>query len=153
KSMARTIRNALIAAVFLPTMANATSLRSCLDNMSGLSHFRDKLYFQSYQDFLHAIEHDPLNPDLQMNMGLTFAQNEEWDKAEKAFQSAYNLSKGDSERQFMALFNLGVAKGQKGDIDGALQAYQAALDIEPESLEVKTNIELLWQSNQGQGKS
>lgn len=151
--MARTIRSAIIAILLFATCgARAASLQAYLDNITGLKHFKDKLYFQSYQDFLRALENDPLNPDLQMNMGLTFAQGEEWEKAEKAFQSAYELSKGDKEREFMALFNLGVARGQKGDIDGALKAYQAALDIEPESIEVKTNIELLWQNSQGQGQ-
>lgn len=151
--MARPLRSAkfLTAWVLILSSAavEASSLKAYVNDRNGLKHYQNKLYFESYQDFLKALEEEPLNPDLQMNLGLTFAQNEEWDKAEKAFLSAYELSKGDKEREFMALFNLGYARGQKGEIDGALQAYQAALDIEPESIEVKTNIELLWQ---GQGK-
>ncbi len=139
----------LFFAVFVGVFAHAASLKAYVSNSQGLIHYQGKLFFQSYQDFLKALEEEPFNPDLQMNLGLTFAQNEEWDKAEKAFVSSYQLSKGDKEREFMSLFNIGVVRGQKGDIDGALQAYQSALEIEPESLEVKTNIELLFQ---GQGK-
>lgn len=144
----------VVACGFAGWRANAVTLKAFVHNAEGLRHYKDKLFFESYQDFLKALEEEPLNPDLQMNLGLTFAQNEEWDKAEKAFLSAYGLAKGDKQREFMALFNIAVMRGQKSDIDGALQAYQAALEIEPESLEVKTNIELLFQGQgKGNGKS
>lgn len=40
---------------------------------------------------------------------------------------------------------------QEGQIEAALQNYQNALELRPDSVEVKTNIELLWQGG-GQGK-
>src|SRR5262249_23999988 len=134
--------------------AGASSLDAYLYNNAGLKHYRDKMYFESYRDFLKALNEEPLNPDLQMNLGLTFAQKEEWDKAEKAFVSAYELCTGDKQWQFMALFNVGAVRGKAENIEGALEAYQTALEIEPESFEVKTNIELLLQGQGGQqGKS
>lgn len=148
----RSSKTIIALALLFALPAQARSLRAYLDNSAGLRHFKEKLFFQSYRDFLKAIEQDPLNPDLQNNLGITFMVSEEWAKAEKAFMSAYDLAKGDKEREFMALFNIAIARAQGGNIDGALQAYQRALEIDPDSLEVKTNIELLWQSQQGQGK-
>ncbi len=44
------------------------------------------------------------------------------------------------------------AKAKK--IDAALESYQAALELDPDSIEVKNNIELLWQgSGQGEGEA
>lgn len=154
--MAWTLRSAkiLIPLLFLSTAspAHAAGMDAFLNNNAGLRHFKNKLYFQSYQDFLKALQSEPLNPDLQINLGMTFVANEEWEKAEKAFMSAFDLSKGDKTREFTSLFNIAFVRWQKGDIDGALQAYQKALEIEPESLEVKTDIELMWQSQQGKGQ-
>jgi tetratricopeptide (TPR) repeat protein len=150
--MAWPFRSAKILSLLLfSSSASAASLDAYLSNRAGLNHFKDKQYFQSYQDFLKALEKEPLNPDLQMNLGATFVANEEWDKAEKAFMAAYAMSKGDSSREFLALFNLAYSRWQKSDIDKALEAYQKCLEIEPESLEVKTDIELMWQSQQGKG--
>ena len=147
----RSTKAVVVAALFFPCVVHATSLDAYINNNTGLRHFKDKLYFQSYQDFLKALSTEPLNPDLQLNLGMTFVANEEWEKAENAFLAAYDMSKGDKPREFMALFNLAFARWQKGDIATALQAYQKALEIEPESLEVKTDIELMWQSQQGKG--
>jgi Ca-activated chloride channel homolog len=152
--MAWTFRNfATLILLLSSSFASATTLTAYLDNRAGLSHLGSKSYYQAYEDFLRALNSDPLNPDIQMNVGLSFEASEDYEKAEKAYMSAYELSKGDSAREFAALFNLAGARGRKSDIDGALQAYQKCLDINPESLEVKTNIELLWQQSGGKGKS
>ena len=149
----RTAKAVGLAALLIPSFAHAASLKAYIENNAGLRHFKEKMYFQAYQDFLKALAVEPLNPDLQTNLGMTFVANEEWEKAAAAFQSAYDMAKGDRAREFMALFNLAFAQWQKGDIDAALKSYQKALELEPESLEVKTNIELMWQSQQGKGQS
>lgn len=139
--------------LFYPSLSQASSLKAYMDNNAGLRQFKNKMYFQAYQDFLKALGVEPLNPDLQINLGMTFVAQEEWEKAASAFQAAYDMAKGDKSREFVALFNLAFANWQKGDIDAALKAYQKALEIEPNSLEVKTDIELMWQSQQGKGDS
>jgi Ca-activated chloride channel homolog len=143
----------VLTTVLLPFSASARSLKAYIENSAGLFHFQAKQYFPAYNDFLRALEQDPYNPDLHMNLGLTFEMNEEYEKAEKAYLSAEQLAGEDKARQFLALFNMAGVRAKKEDVDGALQAYQAALEIEPESLEVKTNIELLFQQQQGKGKS
>lgn len=152
--MAWSFRSFATLVVFLlAEFAAADSLKAYLDNRQGLKRFAEKSYFQSYQNFVRALNSDPLNPDIQLNIGLTYEATEEWEKAEKAYLSAYELSKGDRQREFVSLFNLAGARSRKNDIEGALKAYQQALEIDPNSLEVKTNIELLWQQQQGKGQS
>lgn len=134
-----------------PALASASSLQAVLSNRRGIDDLKLKLSYPAYQEFLKALSNDPLNPRLHLNLGLAFAAGEEWEKAAQSFASAAELARSDKELQFDAYFDWALAATKKGDIDQALSAYQKALAIHPDSIEVKTNIELLWKG-QGQGK-
>ncbi|MGZ6480267.1 MAG: tetratricopeptide repeat protein [Bdellovibrionales bacterium] len=133
--------------------ASATTVQSYWRNREALHKFNDKSFYPAYQGFLKALEEDPLNPELHMNLARTFEANEEWEKAEKGYKSALKLLPEGSELRFEALFNLGGVLGKQSKIDEALTAYQACLEMVPDSKEVKTNIELLFQGGGGQGQS
>lgn len=85
----------------------------------------------------------------RFNLALVHLMQNQLDKSVIEFEQV--ATKADGDLKFFALFNLGILKTQLKDIDQALQYYQQALEIRPESVEVKTNIELLWQQNQGEG--
>jgi tetratricopeptide (TPR) repeat protein len=53
----------------------------------------------------------------------------------------------------MALFNAGNVALEMKDTDRALKYYQRALELKPESKEVKTNIELALRDKKGGGGS
>ncbi len=133
--------------------ASATTLDSYQHNRQGVQKFKEKMHYPAYQAFLKALESDPLNPDLHLNLGLVFEQNEEWEKAVAAYRGAINLLPPDSTRRFEALFNLAGVYAKQRRIPEALEVYQQALDVDPDSREVKTNIELLWQGDGGGGES
>jgi len=145
---------ALIAALAAPAVQAAT-VNSFVRNREGISSFKRKNMYQAYQKFTKALEDDPLNPELQMNLARVFEENEQYDKAEQGYRAALKLLPADSSRRFEAQFNLAGVLAKQKRIDDALGAYQAALELDPDSLEVKTNIELLWQGGgggQGDGK-
>lgn len=146
----------LILALGFSFAAQSATVKSYVRNREGLSSFKNKNMFQAYQKFTKALEDDPLNPEIQMNIARIFEENEEFEKAEKGYRAAMRVLPADSPRRFEALFNLAGVLGKQKKIDEALTAYQAALEMDPESIEVKTNIELLWQGGGGgggQGKS
>lgn len=151
--MERPFRNSysLILLLSVGFSVHATTVNSYWRNREGIKKFGEKSYLGAYQNFLHALEDDPLNPELHLNMALTFEMNEEYEKAEKAYKNVLKLLPANSPRRFEALFNLGGVLAKEKKIDEALSAYQAALDMVPDSKEVKTNIELLWQNGDGQG--
>lgn len=159
--MERPIRNSdslilgllmLVLASACSPASHATTLNSWLRNRDGIKKLDQKSYLGAYQNFLKAMEDDPLNPELHLNLGLAFEANEEYEKAEQAYRGALKLVPENSARRFEALFNLGGVLAKERKISEALDAYQAALDMQPDSKEVKTNIELLWQQGEGGGE-
>lgn len=100
---------------------------------------------------MKALDDDPLNVGVHLNIARSLEAAEDFKKAEQAYKGVLAILPKDSPLRFEALFNLaGVqAKGKK--IADALASYQEALEIKPDSLEVKTNIELMWQG-QGEGE-
>ena len=130
---------------------HATTVQSYLHNREGVKKFAEKSYYPAYQAFLKALEEDPLSPELQMNLARTFEANEEFEKAEKAYKGALKLLPDHPEHRFSVLFNLAGVLGKQQKIGEALEAYQECLGMAPESKEVKTNIELLWQGGGGGG--
>ncbi|MBX3023178.1 MAG: tetratricopeptide repeat protein [Bdellovibrionales bacterium] len=144
------IKTALVLLFALP--AHATTWQAYTSNAEGVRQMEKKNFYPAYQSFLKALEDDPLSWQVQMNLGLVFEANEEYSKAVKAYTGAAHIAKEGSEERFSSLFNLGGALAKEQKIEEALKAYQAALDIKPDSLEVKNNIELLWQGGGGGGK-
>ncbi|MGE0529320.1 MAG: hypothetical protein AB7P49_19880, partial [Bdellovibrionales bacterium] len=75
-----TERFATLALLLLLTFgftARAASLRGFAHNYQGLEQFKSKAYYPAYQEFLRALEHDPLNPMIHLNLARTFEANEE----------------------------------------------------------------------------
>lgn len=142
----------LLITVTYAAGAGATTVNSYIHNRRGLKELEKKQYYPAYREFMHALEDDPLNPAVQMNLGHTFEANEEFEKAEGAYRGVYKLAPRGSDLEFHALFNLAGVLGREQKIDEALATYQKCLDLKPDSIEVKTNIELLWQGGQGGGK-
>ncbi len=98
---------------------------------------------------------DPFNPIFQYNMGFSFIATEEKKKAVQMYEEILKQKPLPPEIEFATYFNLGVLYSLKefsDGIDKALEYYQLALNVRPDSKEVKTNIELLFQSGKGKGK-
>ena len=107
--------------------------------------------YAAYKLFLDALSKEAFHPGIRINLGLSFELNEEFGKAYKEYMTAHRYAK-TPEEQFVALFNAGNAAAKNKNIDLALKTYQMALDLQPDSEEVKKNIELLWQGGGGGGK-
>lgn len=109
--------------------------------------------YKAYKLLLEALKDAPFNAAIRGNLGLAFELNEEKEKALKEFKAANKYAEltDNDELKFVSRFNLARAYGVE-QIDLALESYQKALELNPDSIEVKTNIELLLQQQQGQGK-
>ncbi len=106
---------------------------------------------QAYLSSLDATLEAGESPEVRLNLALAFELNGDLDNAIKSYKMAIDLSKTNPATLFLGHYNLARALGLKEKVEEALMSYQAALDIYPESKEVKVNIELLLQQKQGGG--
>ena len=113
--------------------------------------------YSAYRHLLNAIERESFDPRLYLNLGLAFEFNGEWEKSFLAYENAQKYSGEDPKINFLSLYNAARIRGHQKKIPEALRLYQGALEIWPDSVEVKTNIELLTamsaqQQSGGNGK-
>lgn len=99
------------------------------------------------------LEAYPLSPTVQFNWGVLADVEKDPQAAAGQYQAAADLAAGsqDAEMKYQAHFNAGNAWAQARNVEQALRSYQAALDVRPDSEEVKRNIELLMAGQGGGG--
>jgi tetratricopeptide (TPR) repeat protein len=135
--------------------AQAGELRGIIKNNQGVSRYDKGKPMDAYGFFTDALGDVPFAPEIQFNIGDSFLQMKDLDKAISQFRLAVRLAPGSSAREkevrFRSLFNIAAVEASQTKIDEALETYQQALEIKPDSIETKTNIELLTSSDGGQG--
>ncbi len=139
----------MVLAALAMDQGRATNLSAILPNRQGVAELKKENTLLAYRKFVEATAEDSFDPSIRLNLGLSYQLNKECDKAKVEYQLADQLAEGKGDVAFMARFNRAICEADAGDIDAALVSYQAALEIHPESKEVKENIELLWQSQSG----
>lgn len=134
--------------------AHAVSPDAVRKNNEGVENFRQEKYYEAYQQFTGGLAEAPLDPYIQLNLGLTFQRNEEPEKAYRAFLAAEELARRSNNEpaRFYAHVDAGTSSAEGGNVDKALNHFQEALEIRPDDELVKENIEKLWQAQQGGGK-
>ncbi len=151
---------ALILLAAIPICATSTPvradvLRGILYNNQGVRSQNAKKLMDAYNKFNSALIDLPFSPEVHFNLGNSFLENKEYEKAVSEYRQTLKLTgdktSHDRALRFYALFNSGVAMAEQKKTDEALAFYQSALDYNSKSLETKTNIELLAQQGGGQG--
>jgi tetratricopeptide (TPR) repeat protein len=148
----------ILAFLLFASIASAGELNGIQKNNSGVEKFKQNKPVDAYNDFSQSLSDLPFRPEVHFNLGTAFLVNKEFDKAISEFDQTERLAKGDSNEakamRFRALYNKAVALSELKKVPEALDSYQAALELNPDSLETKTNIELLTKNGgEGQGES
>lgn len=138
-----------IFCLFLGLEAYANDPRAVYNNRSGVNELVQKKYSSSQNAFLKALESEPEDARLHLNLGIAYQAAKDNERAAKEFQAATRFAKSD-ELKFFGNFNSAQAIGAK-NVDLALRYYQQALSYKPDSRETKHNIELLLQGKSGGG--
>lgn len=133
--------------------AQAGQLKGVWLNNEGVSALTQEKATEAYNNFAQSLAEIPFSAEAHFNLGSSYFANKEYDKAIQEFDQAARLAEesGNKEVEFIARFNAGVSASEAKKIDEALDFYQKALDVQPDSLETKTNIELLTRSQSGDG--
>ncbi len=140
----------------LTSFAQASELGGILKNNAGVQKFSSEKSSGAYGDFTGALSDLPYEGAVHFNLGNAFLKNHEFEKALSEYAAAGQAAKENTrfnlEIRFRSYFNAAVAQTELKKNDEALQLYQQALGVHPDSKEAKTNMELLSKSSQGQGK-
>ena len=124
--------------------------RTIWNNHVAVQEFKKGSVTDSQRNFLEALGVDPFIGELHVNLGLTYQALQQPDSAIQSYQSAEKWGRNPNVI-FISRFNQGVMRGLNKQIDLALNDYQRSLEVKPDSLEAKTNIELLVQGQSGSG--
>lgn len=102
-------------------------------NLKALVELGDA-YFDSNQvenaigAYAKALELEPKNPDVRTDLGIMFRKKGEFDRAIAEFKRAAQ----DDPRHVNSRYNLGIVLlHDKGDLKGAVQAWEDFLKVEP----------------------
>jgi Ca-activated chloride channel family protein len=106
---------------------------------------------QAFDESVKGLQADSFQVAHHINLGLSLEILGNSENAIKAYMNAKKLGKTDAEK-YIAAFDIAQLYGKGKKIDEALEFYQEALKHNPSSKEVKTNIELLIQNQQGENK-
>ena len=101
--------------------------------------------------FLQALKSKKLSSIALNNLGVSYLKQGLPDKAIAAFTESLQVAQSAQEK-FIGNFNLGVVHHLGKHKEEAIQYYRKALDIDSSSKELKTNIELLLNDQQQNGK-
>lgn len=141
-----------LIALFISVQTNALTFspQSFIATTITRLYLMAQKYEAAQNETLKALRKAPLEPELHMNLGLAQMGLGNISKALGSFKMAEELTQ-NKELQFLARFNQAVLLTQDKRINEAIVMYQKALEIMPNSIEVKTNIELLMQQQGGEG--
>lgn len=132
--------------------AQASELGGINRNNQGAELLKQKKTYDAYHAMTDTLRDLPFNPAVHLNLALAFMESKDFEKAYKESLTAAQLAKDIPDIKMKAFFNAAVAATELKKIEEALSLYQQCLELEPNSLETKTNIELLTKSQQGGGQ-
>lgn len=139
-----------VAVLILSSNAFALGLSSIIENQRAIKAFQKEKFPLAYAHFIKSLGYDSFNPELQFNVGVSLSTVKEEERAIQQYESLLKLKVPD-ELRFKIEFNLASLYAATKKIELALMHYSEALKLQPLSVEVKTNIELLFQGGGGGG--
>jgi tetratricopeptide (TPR) repeat protein len=152
RSYIRIVLVVVLGVVTLRGGAQAQGPYAVKRNNQGVELLEQEKSLEAQQSFIDALMAEEELAEAHYNLGIAFEGSKEEEKAIKEYKTAAKMTEHE-ELKFSALFNAAKLSGEMENVDGALDLYQQALDIQPDSDEVRKNIQILMMRSQGGGQS
>jgi Ca-activated chloride channel family protein len=128
-----------------------------LMNNQAVSNFKKELPVEALDGFSKSLANLPDRAEVHFNIATSFMALKEDEKALREYEVALRASSdlsntANAELTYKIYFNRAQIFASQKKTAEALRSYQEALRIRPDSREVKTNIELLMMSGDGEGE-
>ncbi len=104
-------------------------------------NYENKRYADALGQFLDAQMTDPENLKLKYNLGNTYFQTKEYEKAEKMFLST--AVEGEKELSQKSYYNLGNTYYHMGKLKESVESFEKAVELDPTDEDAKHNLEFV----------
>lgn len=149
-----------LALSFYSPTARADELGAYRENEKGLKAFNEDRVGEAKESFGNAQVENPKSAELRFNQGTIHLKEEKWEDASKVFEDAAEGAKQAQNPALaaVALYNQGIARTAKKDLELAVESYLAALEqnaFDPNAdleSKIRKNLELLFSTQQSKGK-
>jgi len=106
----------------------------------GNKAFKEGDYNSALGLYREAEAEKPELPEIHYNIGSALYKEGKYEEAADRFQKAFTTEEVKNEAQ--ARYNLGNVYYRSGDYQKAIEAYQKSLELVPEDMDAKYNLEL-----------
>lgn len=134
--MRRVIISTVIC-VLVPALAFAKAGRKRV--LEGNRLFAQEKYEAAADKYRDALNQDPLSPVIHFNLGNTSYKRQKYEDALKEYDKALNSP--DVRTQAKSYYNVGNTLFRMGKLPESILAYQKALELDPEDVDSKYNLE------------
>ncbi len=134
-----------------PIDSRADEFRGVRQNNRAVLDFKSERYVESLDGFTKSLSDLPDSPDVHYNVGSGFFAMKDEAKALSEFDVASRMNPA-KDLAFKIQFNRAQVFANQKKVPEALDAYQKALEANPDSVEAKHNIELLVAGGEGEGE-
>lgn|GEM_PF-2378578 len=138
----------------------STCLISCgpgvLESNKGTRAFQSEDFMTARDHYIGALLENPTSASYRYNLAIANTAGEQLSDALKELESIKltyknrEITDKDYESLYSLYFAMGFLHSLTQNVDEALDHYQKALRIKPDSIDVKKNIELLIQQKKSQ---
>lgn len=151
---------AALLLVFCASEARADDFRAYDENQKAIKAFADDKVAEAKEHFSNAQVENPKSPELRFNQGAIHLKEEKYEEASKVYGEAAGSARLNQRPDLAAaaLYNQGISRTAKKDLEGAVDSYLAALEENAHSpnkdldAKIRKNLELLFSAKQSQGK-
>lgn len=123
--------------ILVPALALAQAGRRQVAQGNRL--FAQEKYEAAANKYRDALNQDPLSPIIHFNLGATNYKRQNYEDALKDFDKALNSA--DVRTQAKSYYNIGNTLFRMGKLPESILAYQKALQLDPDDVDAKYNLE------------
>lgn len=151
---------AAIVLAFGVSDGRADDFRAYGENEKAVKAFEEDKIAEAKEHFSNAQVESPKSPELRFNQGAIHLKEEKYHEASTVYGEAADAARLNQRPEIAAaaLYNQGISRTAKKDLEGAVESYLAALEENahqpnPElEAKIRKNLELLFSAKQSQGK-
>ncbi|MFC1725188.1 tetratricopeptide repeat protein [candidate division KSB1 bacterium] len=105
--------------------------------------YKEQKFDQALNTYRDALLEDPKSPEINFNIGNTLYKKQQYDEALKHYEETLRSSEIDNLTQSKVHYNLGNLQYRAGKWDQSILSYKRALELNPEDMDAKYNLEFV----------